>query len=61
MFINVYGLKFMKLPYIYIYIYIYIYRYISIYGNHIDFRPIQFSSYGNLKEIFETTSRYLPF
>ena len=47
----------------YIYIYIYVlymyyihvlYLYIYIYGNHRNFRPIYFSSYGNLKIILET-------
>ena len=42
--------------YVYVYICIYI-----IYGNHINFRPIHFSSYGNLKVIFETTFRHLSF
>ena len=28
---------------------------IYIYGNHINLRPIDFSTYGNLKDIFETT------
>ena len=47
--------------YIYIYMYYictiymyYIYTYIYIYGNHRNFRPIYFSSYGNLKIILET-------
>ena len=47
--------------YIYIYVYIYIYIYIYIYGNHINFKPIHFSSYGNLKIIFETTLPHLAF
>ena len=34
--------------------YIYIYIYIYIYGNNRNFRPIQFSSYDNLKVILET-------
>ena len=34
---------------------IYIYIYIYIYGNRINLRPIDFSTYGNLKDIFETT------
>ena len=32
-----------------------------IYGNHRNFKPIHFSSYGNLKVILETTFRHLPF
>ena len=32
-----------------------------IYGNHKSFKPIHFSSYGNLKVILETTSRHLSF
>ena len=60
--------------YIYIYIFIYIYTYIYIcvcvcvclvnlyiYGNHINFRPIHYSSYVNLKAIFETTFRHFSF
>ena len=31
-------------------------RYKYTYGNHINFTPIHFSSYGNLKVIFETKS-----
>ena len=34
---------------------------LNTYGNHINFRPIHFSSYGNLKVIFETTFRHLSF
>ena len=30
-------------------------------GNHINFRPIHFSSYGNLKLIFELIFQHLPF
>ena len=50
--------------------YIYIYRererereksHNHIYANHINFRHIHFSSYGNLKVIFETTFRELSF
>ena len=40
--------------------YIYI-IYIYIYGNHKSFKPIHFSSYGNLKVILETTFRHLSF
>ena len=48
--------------YIHIYIYIYIYLYGNhIYGNHKSFKPIHFSSYGNLKFILETTFRHLSF
>ena len=32
-----------------------------IYGNQINFRLIHFSSYGNLKVIFEATCRHLSF
>ena len=32
-----------------LYIYIYVYIHIHIYANRINFRPIYFSSYGNLK------------
>ena len=39
----------------------YIYIYVYIYGNHRNFRPIHFSSYGNLKVILETRFRYLSF
>ena len=31
------------------------------YGNHVNFRPTHFSSYGNLKVIFETTFQQLFF
>ena len=33
----------------------YIYVYIYVHGNHKNFRPIHFSSYGNLKVILEGT------
>ena len=32
-----------------------------VYGNHRNFKPIHFSSYGNLKVNLETTFRHLPF
>ena len=32
-----------------------------IYGNHRNFKPIHFSSYGDLNIILETTFRHLPF
>ena len=35
--------------------------YVYIYGNHRNFRPIHFSSYGNLKVILETTFQHLSF
>ena len=47
--------------YIYIYTYyicIILYIYIILHGTHINFSPIHFSSYGNLKAIFETTFRH---
>ena len=46
---------------VHIYIYIYIYYIIILFGNHINFSPVYFSSYGNLKVIFETTFRHLSF
>ena len=45
----------------YTYIHIYIYIYIYIHGNHRNFKPIHFSSYGNLKVILETAFRHLSF
>ena len=39
----------------------YIYIYIYIYSSHINLIPIHFSSYGNLKVVFETTFRHLSF
>ena len=50
--------------YMYMYMHMYLYLvfiYVFIYGNHINFRPIQFSFYGNLKVIFETAFRHLSF
>ena len=49
----------MYLLHIYI-MYIYI-IYIYIYGNHKSFKPIHFSSYGNLKVILETMFRHFFF
>ena len=44
--------------YTYIYIYMEIQYNISKYGNHVNFKPIYFPSYGNLKVIFETMFRH---
>ena len=34
---------------------------LHVYGNHKSFKPIHFSSYGNLKVILETAFRHLSF
>ena len=41
--------------------YDHLYMYITMYGNHRNFRPIDFSSYANLKLILQTTLRHLSF